>query len=263
MSETREYLTGGGRTTIYREGATVHRQPGPWSTTVLDFLRYLGRSDFEAAPKVVGSGFDADGFETVEFLEGEFVHPNPWTENALYAIGAMLRTLHTASQGYDEPANAVWQDWHGRELGQAPTVVGHCDFAPWNIVVRDGMPVGLIDWETAGPVDPIVELAQVCWLNAQLHDDDVGERVGLAPPEVRAQHASAICAGYALPLHEVERLVEMMVAVAIFDAAEQAQTLFADTRVSDADGQWAVAWRIRAAKWITRHKKLLIRTIQA
>ncbi|MGZ4433218.1 MAG: hypothetical protein ACXVW7_06265 [Trebonia sp.] len=35
------------------------------------------------------------------------------------------------------------------------------------------MPVALIDWETAGPVDPLVELAQLAWLNAKLHDDVV------------------------------------------------------------------------------------------
>jgi thiamine kinase-like enzyme len=57
--------------------------------------------------------------------------------------------------------------------------MGHCDVAPWNIVARAGMPVALIDWEFAGPVDPLVELAQACWLNAKLHDDIVAEREGL------------------------------------------------------------------------------------
>jgi aminoglycoside phosphotransferase (APT) family kinase protein len=32
-------------------------------------------------------------------------------------------------------------------------------------------PVAFINWETAGPVDPLVELAQLTWLNAKLHDD--------------------------------------------------------------------------------------------
>jgi len=30
------------------------------------------------------------------------------------------------------------------------------------------MPVALIDWEFAGPAEPLVELAQTCWLNAKL-----------------------------------------------------------------------------------------------
>jgi len=33
--------------------------------------------------------------------------------------------------------------------------------------------VALIDGELAGPVDPLVELAQACWLNAKLDDDVV------------------------------------------------------------------------------------------
>jgi aminoglycoside phosphotransferase (APT) family kinase protein len=53
--------------------------------------------------------------------------------------------------------------------------------APWNIVARDGMPVALIDWEFAGPVDPLVELAQAAWLNAKLHDDLVAQIAGITP----------------------------------------------------------------------------------
>ena len=48
-------------------------------------------------------------------------------------------------------------------------------------MARDGLPVALIDWETAGPVDPLVELAQLCWLNAKLHDDIVAGIERLPP----------------------------------------------------------------------------------
>ena len=46
-------------------------------------------------------------------------------------------------------------------------VIGHCDAAPWNIVASDGLAVALIDWDRAGPVEPLVELAQVCWLKCE------------------------------------------------------------------------------------------------
>ena len=69
------------------------------------------------------------------------------------------------------------------------------------------MPVALIDWEEAGPVDRDVELAQACWLNAQLHDDDVAERVELASPEARARHMRALLDGYGLDRVERESLV--------------------------------------------------------
>jgi thiamine kinase-like enzyme len=64
--------------------------------------------------------------------------------------------LHRATRSFRPPADAVWFPWHGRELGGSPVkVIGHCDVAPWNIVAWDGLPVALIDWETAGPVDPL------------------------------------------------------------------------------------------------------------
>jgi aminoglycoside phosphotransferase (APT) family kinase protein len=66
--------------------------------------------------------------------------------------------------------------WFGRALGGAERVIGHYDVAPWNIVARGGRAEALIDSDRAGPVDPLVELAQACWLNAKLHDDLVAER---------------------------------------------------------------------------------------
>ncbi len=58
------------------------------------------------------------------------------------------------------------------------------------MVGTGGMPEGLVDWEYAGPVDRLTELAYACWLNAQLHDDDIAERQGL--PD--AAGAPASCA---------------------------------------------------------------------
>mgnify|MGYP000462372643 CR=1 FL=1 len=62
------------------------------------------------------------------------------------------------------------------------------------------MPYALIDWEYAGPVDPLVELAQACWLNAKLHDDVVAEIEGLPSLAEHAQQLRAILDGYELPL---------------------------------------------------------------
>lgn len=87
------------------------------------------------------------------------------------ALGRMLKELHQATASFVPPADAVWRPWFGRRLGQ-PSIIGHCDTGAWNIIARDGMPMALIDWEEAGPVDPLVELAQACWLNALLFDDD-------------------------------------------------------------------------------------------
>ena len=41
--------------------------------------------------------------------------------------------------------------------------LSHGDLGPWNTVYRDGIPVGFIDWDSAGPVDPVADLAAAAW----------------------------------------------------------------------------------------------------
>jgi len=181
-----EVLSGGGRTLVHRDGDVVIRDTGPWTPAVHLLLRHLEQVGFAAAPRLVGSGFDASGREMLTFIAGEFTDRGPWTLDGAAALGRLLRELHQATSTFRPPADAVWFPWHARDLGGPVRVIGHCDVAPWNIVARDGMPVALIDWETAGPVDPLVELAQLCWLNAKLHDDIVADLEGLPPAADRA-----------------------------------------------------------------------------
>ncbi|WP_421724336.1 phosphotransferase [Bauldia sp.] len=261
MSDEEIELEGGGRSTVSRRGSVVFRQSGPWSSTVLALLRHLESCGIAEVPRVVGSGFDTEGRETLTYVEGDFVHPRPWGEDAFAKIGRLLRRLHDASESFDPPQDAYWQPWFGRDLGSYKRVIGHCDFAPWNIVTRDGLPVALIDWETAGPVDALVELGQVCWLNAQLHDGDVGRRVGLAAPEQRARHVALICTGYGLARRLAPELVQSMIDVAIADAAEQAISGDVREDTTATTELWGLAWRTRAAAWMMRHRALLTATL--
>jgi hypothetical protein len=150
----------------------VHRDPGPWSATVLAFLRHLEQAGFAGAPRVVGSGFAPDGREMVTYIDGASPQPNAWAEDAVGEVGRLLRDLHTAAATFVPAPDAVWRPWFGRQLPGSRPVFGHCDTGPWNIIARGGCPVALIDFEFAGPVDALWELAQAAWLNAQLHDDD-------------------------------------------------------------------------------------------
>ena len=250
-------LTGGGRTAVSKRGDVVLRAGGPWSSTVLHLLRHLENAGFTNAPRVIEPGMDEQGREMVSFIEGGFVHPGPWPDDALPIIGNMLRRLHEAAASFEALPNATWRPWFGRSLGGRNRVIGHCDTGPWNIVAAEGRPVALIDWEEAGPVDRDVELAQACWLNAQLHDDDIAEKVGLASPESRARQARSLLDGYGLSKSERAGFVDKMAAFAVHDAADQAiQTgVTADTRC--ADQLWAITWRVRSASWMLRHREVL------
>lgn len=169
-----------GDKSVYRKDGMVLRPAAPWTLSVHRLLRHLEQNGFVFAPKVLESGYTDDGREVLSFVEGDFVHPGPWSDEGLAQVGQMLRQLHDSSAGFQPPADARWQPWFLRELGGTGRVFGHGDVAPWNVVTRDGLPVGLIDWEYAGPVDPMAELARVCWLFPQLHDDDVADLRRLA-----------------------------------------------------------------------------------
>jgi hypothetical protein len=251
-------LTGGGRTSVHRRGDVVVRDTGPWTRAVHSLLRHLEAVGFSAAPRLVGTGLGTDGRETLTFIEGEFTEPGPWTIEGAAALGRMLRDLHDATSTFRPDPGAVWFPWHGRHLGGPRRVMGHCDAAPWNIVGRDGMPVALIDWETAGPVDRTVELAQLCWLNAKLHDDVVAGLESLPPLAERARQLAVIVDSYGLAARERAGFVTTMIELAITDAAAEADDAgVTPDMTSHPVACWAMAWRARSAAWMIRHRPAL------
>ena len=255
-------LAGGERTEVHRRGGVVLRQARPSSATVHGLLRHLEAAGFDGAPRVVGDGFDERGREVLTYVEGGFVHPHAWSDEGVTALGDLLRRLHDAAASHVPEPGATWQRRYTRQLSRpavlGPPVAGfgHGDLGPWNVVSRDGLPVAFIDWEYAGPMDPLVDLAECAWLNVQLHDDDVAARQGLGPPEHRARQLRLLLDGYGLPPAERPGFVQLMIDVAVLDAAWEA--IEAGLAPGSADPRaWAVAWRARSAAWMTRHRPLL------
>jgi hypothetical protein len=257
-------LSGGGPTRVHRRGRVVVKDAGPWTATVHSLLRHLGEVGFAGAPRVVGSGFDDAGREVLTYVEGDFADPGPWSLEGAAGVGRLLRELHQATASYCPPPNAIWQDWFGRTLGSDTRIISHCDAAPWNIVARDGLPVALIDWEHAGPVDPLIEFAQACWLNAKLHDDYVAEIDGLPSLEERARQLRAMVDAYGLSEEQRRSFFDLMIEFVLHDTAEQAgeAEVTPDTtelRIDELgyNPLWALAWRARAAAWLWRHRRTL------
>lgn len=244
-------------------GDTVVRDPGPWSNSLHALLRHFETVGFDGAPRVVGSGFDKSGREVLTFLPGSSPHPGPWTDEAVFAIGRLLRRAHDASAGFVAPPGAAWQARFGRAFAGDQPVFGHCDAGSWNIVAQEGTPYAFIDWEYAGPVDAGWELAHVTWQNAQLFDDDIAERVGLDSPSARARQVRLIADGYGAEQGARAVLVDRMLALAIHEAraeAVSAEVTPDSTEAVRADGYpilWAVTWRARSASWILTHRRTL------
>ncbi|MBV8085887.1 MAG: phosphotransferase [Chloroflexi bacterium] len=241
---------------VYVDDGVVHKEKvGPWSPSVQALLRHFERAGFEGAPRVIGSGFDGEGRETLTYIEGTSPHPRAWTLDGAFAVGRLLRQIHAASASFVPPAGAVWYPLQLRDIGGSNRLIGHCDSGPWNIVGRDGLPVAFIDWECAGPVDPLLEVAQTGWLNAQLHDDSVARAQELPSLEERARQLRAILDGYELPRRARGDFVELMVQTAICFLASSADDVNAG--VTSFGPLWGFAWPSRGGAWMLKHRAVL------
>jgi hypothetical protein len=258
MSENRP-LVGGWQTEVHRAGDCVLRSPKPQSRTVLALLRHLHNVGFNGSPRPVGDGFSSDGREQLEYVDGQTPHPRSWTDEDAWQLGDLLRRLHDAATSFIVPPDATWQPWFARALPGEPRVIGHGDLGPWNILkCTDGRMV-LIDWDNAGPVAAVWDLAQLVWLNAQLHDDDVAVQAGLRSPAERAQQAAAILDGYRLGRAARGDFVDYLVEVAVRSARDEAVQANVSPDTPSPDGRgfptlWAITWRARAAAWLLDHR---------
>jgi hypothetical protein len=248
---------------VARHGGTVRRPAQPWTPTIHALLRHLEAVGFAGCPRVVGDGYDELGNEVLTYVEGELVHPHAWSDEAVWRVGRLLRDLHEATASFQPPPEAVWQPWFSRGAADAEgVVVGHGDTGPWNVVARGGLPVALIDWELAGPIDRLDEVAATAWWNAQLHDDDVAERQRLPDAAARAAQLRSFLDGYQLPAADRADLVSRMVEFAVRSCAWEATCARVTPESTDPTPLWALAWRARAAAWMLRHRAMLQHAIE-
>jgi hypothetical protein len=197
------------------------------------------------------------------YVDGNTHDLGPWSDEALAAIGRLLRGAHDASATYEAPADAIWCSSFQRRLPSERLIIGHGDPAPWNIVARGGLPIAFIDWDYAGPMGAVWDLAHAAWLNVQLHDDDVAEMHALGGPEERARQLRVFVDAYGLPFDEREAFVARIAEFAVHSAREEALVHKVDpSTTSGITGAgypflWALAWRARSASWILRHREIL------
>ena len=267
MNDEEQVLNGGGTTEVTRRGNVVYRSPKPQSKTVLSLLKFLEAVGFSGSPRPIGDGFAADGREMLGYIEGESPQPYAWSNEATYEIGELLHQLHDLTMDWIPPEDAHWRPWFMREVAGPRSVIGHGDLAPWNILAKEGRPVAFIDWDNAGPVDPLWELAHVAWQNAQLHDDDVAAINGLPEAGQRALQTKLILDGYALDYSDRVGFVDRMIQLAVWSAREEAveANVSPDTVSPSPSGfpiLWAVTWRARSAAWMLDRRTMLQEIIE-
>ena len=155
-----EILPGGNSNRVSRVGGTVRRTAGPWTPTIHALLRRIRERGVTGVPEPLG--IDGLGCESLSFIPGEVAnYPLPgwlWSEAILEDSARLLRRIHDAVSDFRLP-DAIWQ-----VVAHEPAeVICHNDFAPYNLVFRDGDLVGAIDFDTASPGPRVRDLAYLAY----------------------------------------------------------------------------------------------------
>ena len=173
-----ERLAGGNVSHVYKSGDTVRRELKQNSKRVHALLKHLENKGYEHAPRFLG--IDEKGREVLSFIEGEAGHYPLKTymrsDAVLRDIAVMLRSYHDAVN--DFPMEDGWPS-----IDQTPPpaeVLCHNDFAPYNMIFRQEKPIGIIDFDMAGPGPRLWDIAYTlytCVPLSRFYVTEMGEPV--------------------------------------------------------------------------------------
>ncbi len=190
---------------VVREGGVVLRPASPHTATIHHFLTFLREEGFEAASRPLGVA--EDGRERLEFIPGDVaVPPYPaWAETdmALATAAALIRRLHDVSARYVPPPDATWStEMVDPGAGSVPAdelVICHNDVCLENLVYRNQVAVGLIDFDFAAPGRRLHDLAVFARMNVPIDTDDDARLLGRRGPFDAARRLRIVADAYGLP----------------------------------------------------------------
>ncbi|MFI6130821.1 aminoglycoside phosphotransferase family protein [Micromonospora sp. NPDC051141] len=185
-------ILSGAINSVVRTGDRVRRpSSGP---AVHAYLNHLEERGFGGAPRFLGT----DGeHEVLSFMAGTVfadTHLADMPDAALPGVAHLLAELHETGNDFVSRRTVAWTS--ERVTGGSRLTICHNDVAPRNTVLRDGRPVGLIDWDLAGPEIPDWDLAHAVWQFAPLDDDRGCRQRGFTTAPDRLERMRAMVLAY-------------------------------------------------------------------
>ncbi len=190
---------------VVRDGDHVLRPSSSRTPTIHAFLRFLRDEGFEAASQPIG--IDPDGRERLAFIPGDVaVPPYPaWAETdiALATAAALLRRLHDVSARFVAPSGTTWSaemaDPDAGSLPAADLVICHNDVCLENLVYRNQVAVGLLDFDFAAPGRRVHDLATFARMNVPIDCDEDAALLGRSGPFDPVRRLRIVADAYGLP----------------------------------------------------------------
>jgi hypothetical protein len=191
-------LSGGNVNTVVRVGDTVRRGLMPHSESVHQLLRHLQNKGFAGSPRFLG--IDAQNREILSFVEGETgIPPSIWqSDEAIIATARLLRRYHDATVDFTPTDNATWAYRYPDPARHE--VICHNDFAPYNFVYKDGIPIAVVDFDLVGPGPRLKDVAYAAYWTVPLSFHSVDQKeYAAADAQQGSRRLHLFCKTYGIP----------------------------------------------------------------
>ncbi len=219
MGDDEVALSGGNvNETVVRVGDTVRRAQTSAGPSIHRLLKHLQARGFAGAPRFLG--IDDRNRQTLSFISGAINDTSrAWIDDApLVATARLLRAYHDATADFVTDADDRWAYRHPDPA--LHEVISHNDFAPYNLVFVEGIPVAVIDFDLVGPGPRLRDVAYAAFWMVPLSfgSSDLFEHAArdLADGSSRLR---SFCATYGIA---ADRAVLDMVASVLHDMADSA-----------------------------------------